>query len=655
MVLERCKKNVIYKEFNDADRIKYFDLTSNKVLPRIDTIVINVYLDDYDSTLSRRFVSFLDDCKELASSCKKRYYIDAFGCYCLGSGISMYPYILSKLNNDTQSEEFKIMFMKTQFNLDAPPCQVIFSSQYLWSVGYEVAMESAIDFLSYILDGICIVDTSISRVDYAFHTNYIKDIDNYFSSLNERQVSRFNCFQKWGTFEGSGKDKTNMVSFGKRSGKNVYLRIYDKTEEIISSGKKPFFFEVWYANKMISLYDKFVYEDTFKSGKSFSYTYISRLKFYLEFGSDDDLKKECRFYIENIGKLNFDKIIDFANSITPKITAIVNVEYETRRKFYHSIADFMTRMECNRLGVLKECFLVLDNCDVIINYLTSTTFRLVKRDGNKLKKDCDYDAFWKILRKASLDCKKYDSVIRVYSHNFDIHKCILDISKKLSNLSLLRYGQNEDSLISDLVLFHDMVWYELEVNVLAYKKSRFYDYRRFFPEKESCGIDHNRRRSAYSDSSYQCSFFDDSSIVGVMSLNYELEQALNRVSELEGELQDCYRLRRLLHPNESLEDFVSSGYTVKASLDHLGWLFNNDPCLMDYIYDYLQDFYSSYREESYVHMMFNLHDYYASIGECRKVITGEYETLHDKKSTVRFGRLCKENEYKSKFVIKSKW
>ncbi|ONI46238.1 hypothetical protein AN642_00720 [Epulopiscium sp. SCG-B10WGA-EpuloA2] len=287
-------------------------------------------------------------------------------------------------------------------------------------------------------------------------------MNSYFDKLNENQVSQFRKWQKIGYFKGSDEDILSTVYIGNRSGKDVFLRFYDKTEEVLSMGYKQFFYEIWHEQGLISLYDKIVYEDSFVNSKDIMHTYISRLKFYFDYGINKEFKSMCKYYIDNKLKVDFDEIIELADKLTPKLTVIVNCEYETQRKFYKSLEEFVKNnliTSCPAEDVLYNCFNILDNQSVILNYLTSKTFRLVKRSGNKRKTDCDYSSFWKILRKVAIDNKLCVKLVRDYQRQVDIERIENDILKKIATRSILADGMssNDSNIFDDTEDFLSIV------------------------------------------------------------------------------------------------------------------------------------------------------------------------------------------------------
>lgn len=140
-------------------------------------------------------------------------------------------------------------------------------------------------------------------------------------------------------FDGDCDYEVDYFRFGRKASNNVIFRIYLKSKEVVEQGYKAFFFKIWLLYGLISRYDLYVYEECFKM-RSWGYKDKARLKFYCEYGSDDLLKN---YINENILGENcnpdYDTVKNMADILTPKITLILNFEFQTMRKF-SSTLDF---------------------------------------------------------------------------------------------------------------------------------------------------------------------------------------------------------------------------------------------------------------------------------------------------------------------------
>ena len=245
----------------------------------------------------------------------------------------------------------------------------------------------------------------------------------------------------------------DYIALGKR-GQKTFVRIYNKTKEVISQGYKQFFFHVWLFNGLINRYDLYCYELAFKE-KSFDYLVIARLKWYVDFGADDGAKEKCRDIVEKFditGVVGSDTIA-FADSITPKLNTIINVEYQTLRKGTKSYELVPFKPEDYK-GVNGRIYQYLDNHAIIVDYLTHNTFRLVSGD-EKNKSRRPYCPFWEALRRTRLvDCvvnKHQLKLIRNYERRLNIDMVKKRAVNAAISLGFYTKGRNEDFSAVDIM------------------------------------------------------------------------------------------------------------------------------------------------------------------------------------------------------------
>lgn len=85
---------------------------------------------------------------------------------------------------------------------------------------------------------------------------------------------------------------------------------------------------------MISRYDYYVLSNLYEL-RNWKYLDIVRLQYYAEYGSNVFYKDKCNEYINELSKtgtVNFDSVGKLADLLTPRITIIMNVEFQTTRK-----------------------------------------------------------------------------------------------------------------------------------------------------------------------------------------------------------------------------------------------------------------------------------------------------------------------------------
>ncbi|GHV43180.1 hypothetical protein FACS189490_13220 [Clostridia bacterium] len=226
----------------------------------------------------------------------------------------------------------------------------------------------------------------------------------------------------------------NVLFWLNRKSNNVFARIYDKTKEVIQMGYKGFFFKVWHDNGLINFYDKYCLEYAL-TYKNYDYIHKGRLMFYIEYGADERVKKEFELSLkdENMTLAQYKALAD---AYVPQVTTIVNIEYETKRKFYYYSDNFIEAFKMSpRENVPKpfeRLFKILDNRAVFLDYLTSKSLCFFKRpksnadfadeDDTDTDNEREYLSWWKRLRNTKQPGFDADTkLLRDYSHKMDTH------------------------------------------------------------------------------------------------------------------------------------------------------------------------------------------------------------------------------------------
>ncbi|HBQ26875.1 MAG TPA: replication initiation factor [Syntrophomonas sp.] len=153
------------------------------------------------------------------------------------SGARFYSYRLT-------CKDFTLLFADKP-NFDNPPVQVLFSSNYLWSYGYQEAYNRFVEWFqaAFLLK---IDGTRISRLDVCVDTDE--------AEFKAKDISGVVTYSKSKTLHYdspvddvnyTGRQFTGMT-IGR--GKSILCRIYNKTVEITKSGKE-WFKEIWEKNK----------------------------------------------------------------------------------------------------------------------------------------------------------------------------------------------------------------------------------------------------------------------------------------------------------------------------------------------------------------------------------------------------------------------
>ena len=173
-------------------------------------------------------------------------------------------------------------------------------SDFLWSKPiaecFEISLDYALKFVRHF--DFTVREVMENRTDFCFHSNYIANPEKYFDkrSLHERAVTRIHQgFMHWED-NADGYD-IDYVAYGKRSNK-IFLRIYNKTKEVVEMGYKGWFLKLWQLQGMISRYDYYVYEKAYLD-KDWKSVDCYRLEFYKEHGADEEVKKEIAALLDS--------------------------------------------------------------------------------------------------------------------------------------------------------------------------------------------------------------------------------------------------------------------------------------------------------------------------------------------------------------------
>ena len=449
-----CIKNtLIYKEFG----IKASDMflySSKKFITHIDTLYYAVYLDCLDwknDVRKKQLCDFLKSAKEMcrAEGKAQNIYEDIY------EGLQVKDYNFGFYNlHIGKADCFDIFISDYLPNKDTCPIIVQLRSQFLWLKGAKVAFDEACACLEKILSvyDFQIVRTQENRIDFAFHTNYIQDVLNFFpeKKLKEMQVSDFVRWHKEGYFF---DDNTYCDYFvlGRRKSNNVFFRIYDKTKEVIEMGYKQFFIPIWLENGLISKFDKYILEKCFEHGL-YVYKEKARCEFYLEYGLDSEHKQVITDMLddENVTYADWKRVAD---CLVPDLTTICNVEFQCKRKFFYNLVLPRATKDTSYKANVYNCFELYYS---IINKLTYDTIRFVKWKGKwqgikRIERPCA--DWWERLQNAKMfefNDIHYD-LVREYQNTMDVERNKLLAIGKIASLSAyLGENEQEDTFQNDI-------------------------------------------------------------------------------------------------------------------------------------------------------------------------------------------------------------
>jgi len=298
-------------------------------------------------------------------------------------------------------------------------------SRYLWEKGCALCVKESFEYVKAFcaMFNLHIHDVKENRCDFCWHTNAIQSPDKFFRSdkLGDMFVTRLGTEKNDDGFKvrtvTTYKDKADpsidYIAVGKRSDK-IFLRIYNKAKEVVQEQYKPWFFYIWLYSGLISRYDMFVFEEAFKQ-HSWNYVDVARLKFALEYLElEQNVITEINLLIDpSVKTYNYKRIRVLADELTPKVTIILNVEFQCMRAFTRTCQLVPFK---DNVGPLSRVLDFLDNRALFTEYITGKTFRIVRPDSGDTNKsrreDCD---FWKRLRA----CKAID----VYLDKHNLHLC----------------------------------------------------------------------------------------------------------------------------------------------------------------------------------------------------------------------------------------
>lgn len=343
-------------------------------------------------------------------------------------------------------------------------CIVQIRSYMLWQMGARDAFENSYHVVKMIADyfGLTIDHVQENRVDYCWHTNYLDNPEKFFNPENfyKMRVDRFKNATYVTNKVGDEDYEIDYVALGKRSDK-VFVRIYQKTREVIEQGYKPWFFQVWLMNGMISKYDQYVYERAYEK-RSWFYRFYARLEFYREHGADPVELEKVNAILSGEQTIEENDLIKLCDKLTPRLHYVVNVEYQTMRR--HSKSYELVPFKDNRkYGEAKRIYDYLDNRKIIQEYLTYNVLRLVKPEGEGRKNKRELCAFWEALRRTRcLDMKMTSEqvkLIRNYNRKLNTESMKKRIINSAISLGFYTRGINEDSPLQDafeaLMKFND--------------------------------------------------------------------------------------------------------------------------------------------------------------------------------------------------------
>lgn len=457
MDIKSIKKTQIASEFSEENFNHWFTFNKNSFISHVDTFYFLVYPLVHNWREDERKLKFIDvllDKKRKADTDRESQPIFE----ALYSNLEVKPYsgIMMYSYHFGLQDKFDIFVCESPPNEKTPPIMVQIRSQSLWLDGLKNSFDNACKCIENVLKSfdIDIEKVQENRIDYAYHTNYIQDLINFFPEkyLKEMQVSNFMRWHKEGYFymDDIGAD---YFTLGRRKSNNVFFRVYNKTKEVIEMGYKQFFVPLWLDNGLISKFDEFVLSKAFTYG-SYASKDKARCEFYCLYGKDYRIRKEISKKLED-PDVPMSWYTLTAKGLVPDVTIVCNIEFQTKRKFYDRISIPQIISEKTYKYNIYNLF---EQLKPITQFLTSETIRFVKYKGKNVevprhqREDADW---WQRLRS----CKPLEytdewiiDYFREYQKNLDIERQKATSVNKMARMAAYSLFDSDDvtTITSDI-------------------------------------------------------------------------------------------------------------------------------------------------------------------------------------------------------------
>lgn len=434
-VHDKLKDKRIFKYLPPSTLAIYFNYTHQKFLSNIDTFYYSLKVsNNWDDIECLEFKKYLDICRQSVLFEPFLMEVEDLEYQMKGIGFSIYKF-------DLHSEDRYSVFIANNLpNKDTPEIFVQVRSSWLWLEGEDYCIKKSLEEIEKLLNGfdIKVCEVKENRIDFAYHTNYIQDMKSFFdeSKLGEMQVSHFTRWHKEGTFDVDDVTLCDYFTLGRRKSNNVFLRVYNKTQEVIQAHYKQFFFEHWRENGLISFFDFWCYEKCFEHN-SYNYMDKARIQFYINFVFGLGLDLEFKNYVLDIlNNGNRFQIRELADSLVPRVLIVCNIEFQTKSKFWNTLSESISIIPSVCDNKLDRVLKIIYNKSLFLDFLTSKVIRFVDLDSSLRKKDRPNSYWWDLLRKCKgskpVDVKLY----RVYQKELSKEHQKRRLFSALSSFSL---------------------------------------------------------------------------------------------------------------------------------------------------------------------------------------------------------------------------
>jgi hypothetical protein len=491
MVAVQVKRCEIAKEFTGEQLNQMFGIMRDKTLHHIDTLYYAVFINEpeeivklqSENKLPENLKQFLNKLREMKSYVRgnaEGKLVEIAGMEASGKVFAMYEYCVS-LN-----ECFDIFIASYLPNTETPRIVVQLRSRYLVLEGVKAAVEKSFEYLCELLKPFELFPERVreNRIDYAFHTNLIQNPYKFFQdeNLKKHLKSTLRKYQKIGNV---GEEITvDTFNLGNRKSNNIYFRAYNKAREVIEMNYKSFFIERWRQNELISEFDKYVYNVAYELRSYRTGVLVGRLRWYIEYGKNEELKKECEKLIQTcyVNSDNCSQIEVKIHNVIPEPTLIFNIEYQTKRRFYQSCAEWMrsydkpmivyNEVDLRSLDdqkdlppqsendlLLEDLFFIIRNARAVIDYLTGygNCVSFVKDRTMTMKQFLEegepYMNWWRRIRGTPIEysAELVNDLYRTYDEQSSIKKSRRLLQGEVARLAILKKQNiDESSFVEDM-------------------------------------------------------------------------------------------------------------------------------------------------------------------------------------------------------------
>ena len=386
-------------DFSPEERKHWFSMKAHAVLPHIDTLYYSVSIaGDCNENPSPGLKELIAELSRLKKQKMTNPGENVLFCdlEVMPTGFSIYEFQL-RLN-----ETFDIFIGRYLPNADTPRVVVQLRSRSLVLDGVSGAILKSFAAVKILFDsfGLEVGTVRENRIDYAYHTNLIQNPYRFFADdrLLQHLRTNFGIGQKVFRF---GKDiRLDYFAMGQKKSNSIFFRCYNKSQEVVEKNYKPFFIDRWLENGLISRYDAYVYRTAYELHSYRTGLLVGRMQWYIEYGKNPQLKarleQDLKTAYENSDNNAF--LERELAAVLPPVTLIMNVEFQTKRRFYASVGEqFLSGMVYHYDGdpALEKLMKLVSLSPEFLDYLTSETICFVadREDADGKGKDrvmCDW-------------------------------------------------------------------------------------------------------------------------------------------------------------------------------------------------------------------------------------------------------------------------